>query len=124
MPDLGPKQTYKARKRRHRRVRSKIYGTAERPRMNIYRSLSNIFVQVINDDNGETLVQASTIDREVAPQVVDKSKVEASKIVGRVVAERAKHAGIDTVVFDRGGYRYHGRVAAVAEGAREAGLKL
>lgn len=124
MADSNAKSTYKARKRRHSRIRHKIRGTADRPRMNIYRSLNNIFVQVIDDDAGKTLVSASTIDNEVATQIVGKNKTEASKIVGQVVAERAKNAGIETVVFDRGGYRYHGRVAAVAEGAREAGLKL
>jgi len=124
MPDIEGKRKYTARKKRHRRVRKKVYGTAARPRMNIYRSLDNIFVQVINDDEGKTLVSASTIDREVAAQVVGKTKIEASRIVGQVVAERAKNAGIETVVFDRGGYKYHGRVLALAEGAREAGLKL
>ena len=124
MPDAGPKQTYQSRKRRHRRVRAKLSGTAQRPRMNIYRSNSNIFVQLIDDDNGKTLVSASTIDREVAPQVADKTKTEASKVVGQVAAERAKNAGIEEVVFDRGGFRYHGRVAALADGAREAGLKF
>jgi len=124
MPDLKGKAKYQARKRRQRRVRKKITGTAERPRLNIYRSLDNIFVQVIDDDKGHTLVSASTIDNEVVPQIEGKTKQEAARIVGQVVAERAKNVGIENVVFDRGGFRYHGRVAALAEGAREAGLKF
>jgi large subunit ribosomal protein L18 len=124
MADVKGKSKYKARKRRQLRVRSKIRGTAERPRMNIYRSLDNIYVQVINDDVGQTLVSASTIDRDVAKQISDKSKTEAARLVGKIVAERAKEAGIDSVVFDRSGFKYHGRVAALAEGAREAGLKF
>lgn len=124
MADVKAKQKYTARKRRHIRVRRKLAGTAERPRLNVYRSLSNIYAQIIDDETGRTLVSASTIDTEVAAQIVGKNKTEASKIVGQVVAERAKQAGIENVVFDRGGYRYHGRVAALAEGAREAGLKF
>lgn len=124
MADIKGKQKYAARKRRQQRIRYRIAGTAERPRLNVYRSLSNIFAQVIDDETGSTLVSASTIDTEIAPQVQGKTKVEASKIVGQVVAERAKNKGIETVVFDRGGYRYQGRVAALAEGAREAGLKF
>lgn len=124
MADIKAKTKYQARKRRHRRVRKHVDGTAQRPRMNIYRSLNNIFVQIIDDVEGRTIVSASTIDSEVAAKIVDKSKVEASKIVGQVIAERAKNAGVTNVVFDRGGYKYHGRVAAVAEGAREAGLEF
>lgn len=124
MADVKAKQKYTARKRRHIRVRRKLAGTAERPRLNVYRSLSNIYAQIIDDETGKTLVSASTIDTEIAAQIVGKNKTEASKIVGQVVAERAKQAGIENVVFDRGGYRYHGRVAALAEGAREAGLKF
>lgn len=124
MADIQGKSKYSARKRRQRRVRARILGTAERPRLNIYRSLSNIYAQVIDDHTGKTLVSASTIDSDVAAQVTGKSKVDAARIVGRVVAERAKNAGIETVVFDRGGFMYHGRVAALADGAREAGLKF
>lgn len=124
MADVTGKKKYVARKRRQRRVRAKLYGTAERPRLNIFRSNGNIFAQVINDDAGHTLAQASTIDTEVAPQVQDKNKTEASKIVGQILAERAKKAGVETVIFDRGGFQYRGRVAALAEGAREAGLKF
>ncbi|MEM9951532.1 MAG: 50S ribosomal protein L18 [Chloroflexota bacterium] len=124
MADLKGKKKYEARKRRQRRVRAKLHGTAERPRLNIFRSNENIFAQVINDDEGHTLAQASTIDSEIAPQLQDKTKSEASKIVGQVLAERAKEAGVETVIFDRGGFQYRGRVAALAEGAREAGLKF
>lgn len=110
--------------RRHRRVRSRVSGTVERPRLNVFRSRTNIFAQVIDDINGHTLASASTVDKAVAAQVDGKSKSEAAKIVGQVLAERAKAAGVGTVVFDRGGYRYHGRVAALAEGAREGGLSF
>ncbi|MBE2269806.1 MAG: 50S ribosomal protein L18 [Anaerolinea sp.] len=112
------------RARRQRRVRGRVAGTAERPRLNVFRSLDNIYVQVIDDTAGNTLASASTIDKEVAAQIVGKSKTESAKIVGQVAAQRAKAAGINQVVFDRGGYRYHGRVAAVAEGAREGGLEF
>jgi large subunit ribosomal protein L18 len=119
---LKQKQAQQAR--RHRRVRSRVSGTAERPRLNVFRSLTNIYAQVIDDISGHTLASASTIDKEVAGQVNGKSKVEAAKIVGQIVAQRAKAAGVAKVVFDRGGYQYHGRVAALAEGAREGGLEF
>lgn len=121
---MGKKSRNEARKRRHRRVRSKLHGTSERPRLNIYRSLQNIYAQVINDDDGHTIVSASTVDRELAAQLADKSPLEAAKLVGETVAQRAKEAGISQVVFDRGGFRYHGRVQALAEGAREGGLEF
>lgn len=117
-------QKREQRERRHRRVRGRVMGTQERPRMNIFRSLDNIYVQVIDDIAGHTLVSASTIDKEVAAQIDGKTKKESAKIVGQVLAQRAKAAGINKVVFDRGGYQYHGRVAAVAEGAREGGLEF
>ncbi|KXK12496.1 MAG: 50S ribosomal protein L18 [Chloroflexi bacterium OLB15] len=117
-------QKRESRIRRHLRVRGTVNGTQERPRLNVFRSLSNIYVQVIDDTAGHTLVSASTIDKEVASQIEGKNKTEAAKIVGQVVAQRAKAAGIEKVVFDRGGYRYQGRVAAVAEGAREGGLEF
>jgi large subunit ribosomal protein L18 len=110
--------------RRHRRIRANISGTTERPRLNVFRSLTNIYAQVIDDVNGHTLASASTIDKVIAGQIDGKSKVEAAKIVGQVLAERAKAAGVGAVVFDRGGYRYHGRIAALAEGAREGGLNF
>ena len=109
---------------RHNRVRGKVVGTPERPRLNVFRSLTNIYAQVIDDAHGHTLVAASTIDKDVAGQIEGKTKAEAAKVVGQVLAERAKNAGISKVVFDRGGYRYHGRVAALAEGAREGGLEF
>ncbi len=123
MATLTQKKTA-SRDRRHRRVRAKVKGTAQRPRLNVYRSLANIFAQVIDDIDGKTLVSASTIDKEVAKQIGDKNKVDSAKVVGKILAERAKSAGITAVVFDRGGYRYHGRVAALAEGAREGGLEF
>lgn len=124
MADIIGRKKYQARKRRHRRVRRKVSGTGLRPRLNVYRSNRHVFVQVIDDVEGRTLVSCSTIDKELAPQLTELKKVEAAKLVGQTVAARAKDAGIDTVVFDRGGFRFTGRVAAVAEGAREAGLQL
>ena len=118
------KKKHESRERRHRRVRMRVQGTAERPRLNVFRSLVGIYAQVIDDAAGHTLVSASTNDREIAAQVEGKSKKEASKIVGKVLGERAKQKGINQVVFDRGGYRYTGRVAALADGAREAGLEF
>ena len=116
------------RKARHDRMRFYISGTAEKPRLNVYRSLNNIYAQIIddtaNDGNGATLVSASTLDKEVAAQIAEMSKTEASKVVGKVIAARALEKGIKAVVFDRGGYLYTGRVAAVADGAREAGLEI
>lgn len=124
MADIVGRKKYQARKRRHRRVRKKISGTAARPRLNVYRSNRHLFVQVIDDVEGRTLVSCSTIDKELAPQLTALKKVEAAKLVGQTVAARARDAGIGTVVFDRGGFMFTGRVAAVAEGAREAGLQL
>ena len=109
---------------RHARVRQKIGGTAERPRFDVYRSNMHIYVQVIDDVAGKTLAAASTVEKEIGKMVEGKSKTEAAKIVGAEAAKRAIAAGITEVVFDRGGYIYTGRVAAVADGAREAGLKF
>ena len=111
-----------ARAKRHLRIRRRISGTAACPRLNVYRSLSNIYAQIIDDVAGNTLVAASSIDKEL--NLENGGNVEAAKTVGKAVAERALAKGIETVVFDRGGYIYHGRVAALAEGAREAGLKF
>ena len=111
-----------ARAKRHLSLRRHISGTAERPRLNVYRSLSNIYAQVIDDVAGNTLVAASSLDKEL--NLTYGGNVAAAKAVGELVAKRALAKGIDTVVFDRGGYIYHGRVAALAEGAREAGLKF
>lgn len=123
MSSISEKKTA-AREHRHKRVRGRVSGTPERPRLNVFRSLTNIYAQVIDDIAGRTLVSASTVDKEIAAQVAGKKKTEAAKIVGQVLAERAKGAGISKVVFDRGGYKYHGRVAALAEGAREGGLEF
>ncbi|HSM55408.1 MAG TPA: 50S ribosomal protein L18 [Candidatus Sulfomarinibacteraceae bacterium] len=117
-------ESREARKRRHRRIRAKISGTAERPRLNVYRSLSNIYAQVIDDQVGHTLVAASTVESDLSSELEGKTKKEQAAVIGRVVAERALEAGISQVVFDRGGYPYHGRVKAVAEAARESGLKF
>ena len=109
------------RMKRHIRVRGKISGTPECPRLNVFRSNANIYAQIIDDVNGVTLVAANTLEKEFEGAT---GNVEAAKKVGAVLAERAKAKGIEQVVFDRGGYLYHGRVAALAEGAREAGLKF
>jgi len=106
---------------RHKRVRAKISGTPERPRLNVFRSAANIYAQVIDDVNGKTLASASSLEKGFE---CDGTKTDAAKKVGMMVAERAKAAGIECVVFDRGGYVYHGRVAALAEGAREGGLQF
>jgi large subunit ribosomal protein L18 len=111
-----------ARMLRHARVRRKVTGTAERPRLAVFRSLQHIYVQVIDDLRGHTLVAASTRDATLAGALAGKSKRDQAAVVGRAVAERAVAAGITTVVFDRGGYNYHGRVRVLAEAAREAGL--
>ncbi len=112
----------KARLRRHVHIRRKVSGTPERPRLNVFRSLSHIYAQVIDDVAGHTLVSASTLDREVRDQLAGLSRIEQARVVGKVVAERALGKGVAQVVFDRGGYKYHGRVKALAEAAREAGL--
>ena len=109
------------RLKRHKRVRSKISGTPERPRLNVFRSETNIYAQIIDDVAGKTLVSASSLEKNFN---CDGTKTDAAKMVGQLVAERAKAAGITTVVFDRGGYVYHGRVQALAEGAREGGLEF
>lgn len=119
-----PQPTSVQRDRRHRRLRVKVQGTQERPRLNVYRSLEHIYAQVIDDTVGHTLVAASTLDTEVKKAIDGKSKSDAAKIVGQIVARRAKAAGISKVVFDRGGNRYHGRVKALADGAREGGLEF
>jgi large subunit ribosomal protein L18 len=112
------------RRRRHRRVRKRVFGTPDKPRLNVFRSLCNIYAQVIDDTRGHTLVSASTLDPEIKPALKTGGNIEAAKLVGELVGRRALAEGIQTVVFDRGGYKYHGRVAALADGAREAGLKF
>ena len=117
------------RQKRHARVRKTVVGTATAPRMNVYRSLNHIYVQVIDDRAGDvkggvTLAAASTMDKAVKEKIAGLNKTDAAKVVGAVAAERAMAKGVETVVFDRGGYLYTGRVQAVADGAREAGLKF
>ncbi|HLJ53536.1 MAG TPA: 50S ribosomal protein L18 [Chthonomonadaceae bacterium] len=112
------------RRKRHRRVRAKVSGTSERPRLNVSRSLQHIYAQVIDDTTGRTLAHASTVDADLRKSLKSGGNVEAAKAVGKLIAERAKSAGIDAVVFDRGGYMYHGRVQALADSAREGGLQF
>ena len=112
------------RLQRHARVRKKVFGTSERPRFNVYRSLNHIYVQVIDDVKGVTLISASTMEKAVKEQIKDMNKTDAAKVVGMTAAKKALEAGVSEVVFDRGGYIYTGRVKSVADGAREAGLKV
>ena len=120
----------KERQRRHARVRKKVNGvrkvsgTAEAPRISVYRSLNHIYVQIIDDDKGVTLCSASTMEKEIKAEIKDMTKTEAAKVVGKKAAEKALAKGIKEAVFDRGGYLYTGRVQAVADGAREAGLNF
>ncbi len=112
-----------SRQRRHVRVRAKVKGTGNRPRLNVFRSSAHIYAQVIDDDRGRTLVAASDLEQDVLDRAgTEATKSARARMVGEVIGERAKAAGIDTIVFDRGGYMYHGRIKAVAEGARESGL--
>lgn len=113
-----------ARERRHYRLRSRVSGTSERPRLNVFRSLSEIYAQIIDDDGGMTIVAASSIDRELRKNMDGLKKTEQARKVGLALAERAKAKGIQRVVFDRGGYRYAGRVKALADAAREGGLEF
>ena len=123
MAKLRTRQEY--RKRRHYRVRNKIFGTPERPRLMVYRSNQNIYASIIDDVSGKTLVSASTISKELKGQIKGHpGNIESAKLVGKAIAEKAKSKGIENVVFDRGGYLYHGRVKALAEAAREGGLKF
>jgi len=118
---IKKKDVNKQRKRRHRRVRGKIAGTPARPRLNVFRSSNHIYAQVIDDATGATLCSASSVEKAFTEK---GGNVEAAKKIGEAIAARAKAKGIETVVFDRGGYLYHGRVKALAEGAREAGLEF
>jgi len=113
-----------ARIRRHRRIRSQLQGTTERPRLSVFRSLNHIYVQVIDDSTGTTLVSGSTVVTDIKTKVDGKNKTEQAKLVGSLVAKEALGKGISQVVFDRGGYLYHGRVKALAEAARKAGLQF
>ena len=121
---MAGKNRAEARIRRHARVRKQLAGTADRPRLNVFRSLSEIYVQVIDDQAGHTLVSASSVDSELRANMKGKNKTEQAKLIGQAIAERAKSKGIAAVVFDRGGFRYTGRVKALADGAREGGLQF
>ena len=112
------------RRRIHERVRSKVEGTPERPRLCVYRSLGHIYAQIVDDRTGRTLVSASSVDKETKKQLKGGGNIAAAKVIGKVIAGRAKAAKIEKVVFDRGGYKYHGRVKALADAAREAGLQF
>lgn len=112
------------RVRRQRRVRRRLFGTPERPRLAVFRSSKHIYAQVINDNNGKTLASASTVDPEIKPQIKSGGNKQAATVVGRVLGERAKKAGIDKVCFDRRSYKYHGRIEALAQAARESGLQF
>lgn len=114
----------KARLKRHLRVRKKIQGTTERPRLNVFRSSKHIYAQLIDDVTGVTIVSASTLDKELSANIGNGGSVEAASKVGQLIAERAKAKGYAVVVFDRGGYLYHGRIQALADAAREAGLEF
>jgi large subunit ribosomal protein L18 len=117
-------ETREARLRRHKRVRQKVSGDGSRPRLAVFRSLNHIYVQVIDDARGHTLAAASTLDPELRKDGQDKTKTDLAGLVGELVAKRATEKGISEVAFDRGGFKYHGRVKALAEGARKGGLKF
>lgn len=118
------KEKLLARKKRQNRVRQKVNGTAERPRLNVYRSLKHIYAQLIDDNSGKTLVSASTVDPDIRTKISASGNADAARMVGELLGDRARENSIEQVVFDRGGYLYHGRVKALAEGAREKGLKF
>ncbi len=120
---MNPSKKREARRRRHMRIRKDVHGTAERPRLSVYRSNAHIYAQLIDDDSGHTLVAASSLDGDTGLNG-DGTKTDVARRVGELVAERAKEAGIEAVVFDRGGFRYAGRVKALAEGARGSGLEF
>ena len=121
---MARKTRNEARLRRHFRVQKKIFGSPERPRMNVFRSSKEIYVQVIDDFRGHTLASASSIDQELRPEMIGLTNIEQAKKVGQAIAARAQKIGIKQVVFDRGGYQYIGRVKALAEAAREGGLEF
>ena len=121
---MAAKNRSAARIRRHARVRKYISGTPDRPRLSVFRSLTGIYAQVIDDEAGKTLVAASSIDKELRGKMKGLKKVEQARLVGEAIAERAKEAGITSIVFDRGGFRYTGRVKALADAAREGGLQF
>ncbi len=119
---MALKNKNETRQKRHTRVRKRVNGSEERPRLNVYRSTNHIYAQVINDEEGKTLAAASSVEKPL--EIKTGGNIEAAKSVGAAIAERAKAAGVTKVVFDRGGYLYHGRVAALADAAREAGLQF
>ena len=121
---MGRSEPRVARYKRHTRVRTKVEGTTSRPRLCVFRSLNHIYAQVIDDSQGHTLASASTLEPEIKSQAVGKLKTDRAELVGSLVARRALSKGISQVVFDRGGYKYHGRVRALAEAARQVGLKF
>ena len=118
------KEKAEARERRHRRIRKKVYGTSEKPRLNVFKSLKHIYVQMIDDSKGSTIVSASTLNNELRKSLKTGGNVEAAKEVGALVAKRAVEKGVKKAVFDRGGYPYHGRIKILAEAARAAGLEF
>ena len=118
------KDRNESRRRRHLRIRRSVQGNADRPRLSVFRSLAHIYAQVIDDHRQATLVAASSLDPEIRTEASNAKKTEAGRLVGRLIARRAKEKGVGRVVFDRGGYLYHGRVKALAEGAREGGLEF
>lgn len=113
-----------ARKKKHRRMRNTMVGTSQKPRLNVFRSNNQIYAQIIDDSVGHTIASVSSLDKDIQQQVSDLSKKETAKIAGEMIAKRAIEKGVKQVVFDRGGNLYHGRVAALAEGAREGGLEF
>ena len=121
---MGTSAVRTARYRRHKRVRAKVEGTASRPRLCVFRSLNHIYAQIIDDSRGHTLFSASTLDPEIKSEAAGKANVDRAKLVGSLLASRVLSQGINYVVFDRGGYKYHGRVKALAEAARQTGLKF
>jgi len=121
---MALQKTARARQLRHIRVRRKVTGTPERPRLNVFRSSAHIYAQVIDDISGHTLAAASTLDAEIRGQLAELKKVEEARLVGQLIARRALAKGVKKVVFDRGGFDYHGRVKALADASREAGLEF
>lgn len=121
---MTKKNRTEMRHRRHETVRQRVAGTPERPRLNVFRSQTEVYVQLIDDEAGVTLAAASTLESEIKPKLIGLTKTEQAKLVGAAIARRAQEKGVRQVVFDRGGYRYHGRVRALAEAAREGGLEF
>ncbi|VEN74788.1 50S ribosomal subunit protein L18 [Candidatus Desulfarcum epimagneticum] len=122
MASLSKKKT--ARLKRKKRIRKKVSGTAQRPRLTVFRSARHIYAQVIDDTQGRTLVSVSTLEKDLKAQVESKGKIDSAVMAGKMIGERALSQGIERVVFDRNGFRYHGRVKAISDSAREAGLKF